>query len=356
MTAASLRRLAPAALVALGLLLGTACSGDGGEVRTAGPPAATTADLGAYAPVSDVASVAAVARDVADITALLEADRLEVGAVERIYAEGANAVEEDGSVRTLRSFAVVGRDEPIWNDYEAFYEDPSWLDTFVSQALAGTGPFAGASDDVRRQAIQKGIQDGVMVASVMHELVSAEQLVAAGETDPADGAPRDVDEAWAFYHGADPSGAPFQTAAGRGADFGTGDAVNRAVLAQMTAAQAAAAAGDARALKAADDEIVRQILIVHIQSALEYAAEAEVALAEGDEPAARAEQAAGLALFRVIAPLVARVDEPAARMALDAFDITAGPSRGMGEAVARALGGTYAALGIRPAEIGTYKG
>ena len=353
---ASPRRLAPAALAALVLVFGTACSDDGGDVRTGGGAPATTADLGVYAPVSDVASVAAVARDVAEITALLEAERLDVGAIERIYAEGANAVEEDGSVRTLRSFAVAARDEPIWNDYEAFYEDATWLDTFVSQALAGTGPFAGASDDVRRQAIQKGIQNGVMVASVMHELVSAEQLVAAGETDPADGAPRDVDEAWAFYHGADPSGAPFLTARRRGADFGTGDAVNREVLARMRAAQAAAAAGDAGALKAADDEILRQILIVHIQSALRYAAGAEAALAEGDEAAARAEQAAGLALYRVIAPLVARADEPAARAALDAFDIAAGPAEGMGETVRRALEGTYAKLGIRPAEIGTRRG
>jgi hypothetical protein len=124
------------------------------------------------------------------------------------------------------------------------------------------------------------------------------------------------------------------------------------ILARMRAARAAAAAADAGALKAADDEIVRQILITYVRAALRYAAGSDAALAEGDVPAARVEQAEGLAYYRVIAPLVADVDEAAARTALDAFDITTGPTRGMGQVVRRALESTYGGLGIRASEIG----
>jgi hypothetical protein len=335
------RSAAPAALMALALGLGAgACSEPARETAT---EAVATGDLGGYRPGSDVSAAAALSRDVVAIEALLEADRLDADAIERIYAEGAGAAEDGGSGRTLRGLARAERDEPIWTDYAAFYEDPRWLDTFVRQALTATGPFAGASDDVRRRAIRTGIRDGVMVASVIHALIAAEAKVAAGDTDPARGAPHEVDEAWALYRGADPAGAPFATAGG---------AVNRAIRARMRAARAAAAAADAGALKAADDEIVRRILITHLRAALRSAAAADAALARGDVAGARAAQAEGLALYRVIAPLVADVDEAAARTALDALDIDTGPSPGMARTITSALESTYEGLGIARAEIG----
>jgi hypothetical protein len=337
------RSAAPAALMALALGLGAgACSEPAREAATA-TEAVATGDLGGYRPGSDVSAAAALSRDVVAIDALLEADRLDADAIERVYAEGAGAAEDGGSGRTLRGLARAERDEPIWTDYAAFYEDPRWLDTFVGQALTETGPFAGASDDVRRRAIRTGIRDGVMVASVIHALIAAEAKVAAGDTDPTRGAPHEVDEAWALYRGADPAGAPFATA---------GDTVNRAIRARMRAARAAAAAADAGALKAADDEIVRQILITHLRAALRSAAEADAALARGDVAGARAAQAGGLAHYRVIAPLVAVVDEAAARTALDALDIETGPSPGMARTITRALQSTYEGLGIARAEIG----
>ena len=353
MTSPQLRRRALVAILALGVGLGApACSGgEGSGPARAG--VATTGGLGGYAPVSDVASVAALSRDVAAIAALVTTRGPDVAAIEAIYADGRNAVGDDGSVRTLRALATAARDEPLWNDAVAFFGERTWLDTFVAEALAGTGAFAGASDAVRGRAIRSGIRDGVMVASVLHELIAAEQEVAAGATDAADGAPHHVDAAWALYRGDEPSGAPFATAAEAGAASGTGGAVNAAVRARMTAARRAAEAGDAAALKAADDEVVRQILIAYLQATLTSASAVERALARGDAAGARAEQAEGLARYRVIAPLVARVDEPDARAVLDAFDITTGPVEGMARVVTAALRSAYGGLGIERAEIGT---
>jgi hypothetical protein len=347
------RRAAPIALAAVALGLGaTACS-DAPSGATVATEAVATGDLGGYRPGSDVAATAGLSGDMVTIDGLLEADDLDAGAIDEVYAEGAGAPEDRGSATTLRALATADRDEPIWTDYVAFYEDRRWLDTFVRQALTATGPFDGASADVRRQAIQKGIRDGVMVATVIHALVGAEAKVAADRTDPADGAPHEVDQAWALYRGEHPTGAPFATAQRLGVDAGAGGAVNRTILARMRAARAAAAAGDAGALKAADDEIIRQILITYIRAALKYAAASEAALADGDEAGARVAQAEGLALYRVIAPLVAGVDEAAARTALDAFDIQAGPRPGMSGVVARALQSAYVGLVIERAEIGT---
>jgi hypothetical protein len=348
-----LRRLALVALLVLGMGLGASACSDGEGSPPGSASTATTASLGGYAPVSDVASVAALSRDVAEIDALVASRGPGAPAIEAIYADGRNAESEDGSVRTLRRLATAGRDEPLWNDAVAFFGDRAWLDTFVTEALAGSGPFEGASDDVRGRAITGGIRDGIMVAAVLHELIAAEQKVAAGETEAAEGAPHHVDTAWAFYRGVDPSGAPFATAAAAGAALGTGGAVNAAVRTRMTAARRAAAAGDAAALKGADDEVIRQILIAYVQATLASASAVERALARGDAAAARAEQATGLARYRVIAPLVARVDEPDARAVLDAFDVTSAPSRGMGERVTGALRQALEGLGIERSEIGT---
>lgn len=335
---------------------GSASGSGSGSGSASGVSGSTTATepFGGYAPASDVAGHAKVTRDVAAINAILEEDPVDFAAAAALYRDGRNSIAGDGTTRTLAGFATEAREEPVWDDYVAFYDDPAWLDTFVTDALEGTGTFAGASDDVRAQGVQKGIQNGVMVAWTLHELTAARADVAAGEIAPADGAPHKVDEAWAFYHGEDPTGAPFATADKRGADFGTGSAVNTAVLDRIEAARDAAVAGDAAALDAAVAEVTRQITITYVQAALKYAATADAELAEGDEAEARVQQAEGLAFFRVVAPLVAAADPGAARTTLDALDVTAGPRAGMGDRVATALEGAYEGLGITPAEIGTF--
>jgi Low iron-inducible periplasmic protein len=331
-------------------------SGSGSGSGSASGATATGAAFGGYQPASDVTQHARVSLDVVAVNEALDADPVDFAAARAAYAEGGNSTSGDGAARTLRGFATERRDEPVWNDYVAFYGSPVWLDAFVSDALAATGDFAGAPADVRTQGVQKGVQNGVMVAWTLHELVAAREDVAAGELDPAEGAAHKVDEAWAFYHGEDPSGAPFATADKRGEDFGTGSAVNEAMLDQFSAARDAALAGEAGALDAAVAEIRRQLLITYIQAALKYSATTDQALADGDLAEARVQQAEGLAFFRVVAPLVAEAGPAAARTVIDELDVGAAPRAGIGARVSAALEGAYPKLGITAAEIGAFTG
>ena len=74
---------------------------------------------------------------------------------------------------------------------------------------------------MRRQGIQKGVQNQILIAWVLHELDAAlVKVVGPGNVIPESGAPHAVDEAWAFYHGEKPDCSPYATADRRGADFG----------------------------------------------------------------------------------------------------------------------------------------
>ena len=141
-------------------------------------------------------------------------------------------VVDDGSTDGTSEVAERAGDEAIWNDYTGHFGDQTWLDSFVMSAIRGTGAFAGESDLVRRQ----GIQNQVMVAWSLHEVIAALGKAGDGNFDPASGAPHNWDEGWAFYHGADPSCGPYATADSRGGNFGTGTAVNDALAAAFTEA------------------------------------------------------------------------------------------------------------------------
>ena len=127
-----------------------------------------------------------VVLDVCEINALLPKDishRLRRGGGPCTWAvrtrsreTGRSAPSQDSPVRTAN--------EDIWNNYTEYYEDEQWLDTFVMSAIEGTGAFAGEPDLVRRQAIQKGIQNQIMLAWTFHELVSALAKAAEGTQIP----------------------------------------------------------------------------------------------------------------------------------------------------------------------------
>ena len=333
-------------------------SGVTGSVSASGitaPSGEVSGAMGAYQPVSDVASHALVVLDVCEINALLPTDApLDYAAIEKLYVEGMHSVKGDGSIRAIAGFARTERDEPVWNDFVAYYDDPTWLDSFTWSAIQGTGAFAGESDLVRRQGIQKGIQNQVMVAWALHEVVAAMVKATAGNFDPASGAPHNWDEGWAFYHGVDPSCAPFATANSRGVNFGTGSAVNDALAAAFTDGVEALVDGDAAGAQAAMAEIVRQITITYVQASIRYAHVMDGDLANGDADAARVHQAEGWAFFRVIQPLVANVNAEAAATVASYYDLSAGaPRSGAGDAVQAALESAYAGLGISADDIGT---
>jgi hypothetical protein len=316
------------------------------------PTGGSPVGLGGYLPVSDVAAHARVSRDIAEINTLLGATPIDWAAIKTLYEEGKNSRSGTG-FRTIAGFArSEGRSDPIWDDYAAYYNDPTWLDTYVMHALDGTGPFEGESDAVRRQGAQKGIQNQVMIAWVIHELVGAMQKAEDGSFDPEAGAPHNWDEAWAFYHGVDPDNAPYSTATKRGENFGTGTAVNDAILAAMERGRDALVAGNAAEAQGAMDEVMKQIRITYIQATLRYASVVADDLAAGNAEAARTHQAEGWGFFRVIEPQIALVNESAAATIAGIYDLAAEPSDGA-EAVRTALESVYSAWGISAAEVGT---
>ncbi|MBW3659653.1 MAG: FEA1-related lipoprotein, partial [Actinobacteria bacterium] len=284
-------------------------SGSASASGVASGESAPSGGLGGYEPVSDVEAHAQVVNDVCAISDALPGDgEPDYDAARAAYSEGGSSENSDGSARTLQGFATGDRDEPLWNTAVDHFGDQTFLDDFVTEALDGTGTFAGESDAVRRQAITKGTQNHVLMMWAFHELDAAAAKLEAGETDPAEGAPHNVDEVWAFYHGASPDCAPYATASKRGEDFGTGESVNEALLAATEDMRDAAVDGDADAFRTAYDEWVGQSLVPYVQATIKYAVVVGEDLDGGDAEAARTHQAEGLAFWRVLAPYVAEID------------------------------------------------
>ena len=320
---------------------GTETSGEG----------ASSSD-GGYEYVSDVSAHRLVTQDICDINALLDADPIDFEAVAAVYRDGANSVNGDGSVRTLAGFATA---TDRLHGVDEYYGTPTPLDDWVTSALDGTGIFAGQSDAVRRQGVQKGIQNQIMVAWVIHELESALAKAADGDLDPAGGAPHNWDEGWAYYHGAEPGCAPYATADSRAGNFGTtgedGETAlaNEAILAAMIAGRDALLAGDREGAQAAAAEVGRNLVITYSQAAIRYASLAVDDVEAGADPGEHVIE--GLAFFRVIEPIVA-----GAGADVDAvnavFDLDAPAENGGGDEVRAALQPAWDLLGIAADDIG----
>ena len=259
---------------------------------------------GGYEYASNVDNHRMLMGDVCDIKDLSGA--YDWDAVSDIYQNGEYAEKSDGSYRTLQGFADASGKNHAYDDY--YGADGSWND-FVDAAISGTGAFAGESDTVRDQAVEKGIQNGVMTAYAIHELNAAIIKAEAGNWGPDD-AQHAWDEGWAFYHGPDDSGhdydgcGPFATAAKRGDNFGTGDATNDATLAAMNAGLAALVAEDMQGVVDARDEVLKNVVIVYSQASVRYASKMTVDLDEANGDYDK-HQAEGHAFFRVIEAYVA---------------------------------------------------
>ena len=93
--------------------------------------------------------------DMCDMNELLGASPIDFDAVADIYNNGKNAEKSDGSFRTLGGFASA---EGKKHAHDTYYGNPGSLDAFITSALEGTGMFAGESDGVRKQGVQKGMR------------------------------------------------------------------------------------------------------------------------------------------------------------------------------------------------------
>ena len=274
-----MRTTLPAALLAAAALSLTACgTSSTSDVAAAAPaPSASTRTApDAYTTVSDVTAHAAIGQDVAKVRELLAPAKdgsgdVDWAAVDAVFQQGGASKKGDGSTRTLAALSPDSAALPM-----------------VAAAVAGKD---GLSDAARAQLVDKGMIV-VLAEKVIGELESAAEKVAAGKTAAADGAPHNVDEAYAFFvaegHG------PAATADKREAKPELAGKVRGPIVAGLAAAQAAATAGDAAGLTTATAQT---------QSALDhlfYLAVHRYLEHEGDE----VKKAEGSAFYLAIQPRV----------------------------------------------------
>lgn len=314
---------------------------------------------GGYEYATDVSAHRLVVEDVCDIKDLLDQDPIAYDDIGAVYVEGGNSANSDGSVRTLAGFATA---EDRLHGLDDYYGTATPLDDFVSSAIAGEGQFAGESDGVRSQAIEKGTQNQIMIAWVEHELNAALDKATSGDFDPVAGAVHNWDETWAFYHGAAPGCAPYATANSRAGNFGTVGAdgetaqTNEQILTAMIDGRDALVAEDSDGASAAAETIRRAIFITYSQAAIRYATIAQQDVESGDDEAAATHQAEGLAFWRVIEAHAAEVGADVD--AINAiFDLSSEPgANGGGDEVRAALAPAWDTLSISPDDIGELDG
>jgi hypothetical protein len=219
------------------------------------------------------------------------------------------------SSKVLHDFASATGKKHGYDTYYTSTDTP--MDDFVSAAIGGTGMFSGESSSVREQAVEKGVQNWIMVAYAVHELNAAISKANDGNFDDDSGAPHAWDEGWAFYHGLDEYSncSPYATGDKRAANFGTAASdgtanANAAILKAMndgltslqdttkTDAQRVSGAETAR------DDIVKNLVIIYSQASIRYASKMSSDMASGDSDAADTHQAEGMAFWKVIEQFV----------------------------------------------------
>ena len=261
---------------------------------------------GGYEYASNVDNHRMLVEDVCDIKDLAEAHDWD--GVKDIYMNGEHAEKSDGSYRTLQGFAdATGKQHGL----DTFYGTDSPLDDYLMSALDGTGMFEGTSDSVREQAVEKGVQNQIMVAYAIHELNAAINKAAAGNfgTDDAQHA---WDEGWAFYHGLDEyaSCSPYATGDKRAGNYDTANAdgtalANAAILQAMNDGLAALQAEDLAGATAARDDIVKNLVIIYSQATIRYAHKMNT---DDTVEKAQTHQAEGYSFWRVIEKYIAEAN------------------------------------------------
>ena len=337
----NLRTLLILAVAALAAGLVLACNGgDGstGSVSDPGSSGGSVSDTGGsgtpggtgptgsgdeiYVPVSGVDGHLAIALDARDIAALLEASPVDYAAVAQIYSAGKNSKNSDGSFRTLKGFATDAERAEEFADAVAFFGSPTFLDDDVSAAIDGTGEAAGWSDAQRKQAINKGVLR-ILYHWVRHEMHGAQDKLAAGEVDPADGAPHNWDEAWAFYAGAaDETGArPYAlagTALKREDNYAKQGLIDQPLREALADGLEAIEAADESALADAIERVESRLNAIFYLSTARYFQNAFEAASAGDTEEVSIALIEGLSFYRTIQPMVAAAD-PNADELISAF-------------------------------------
>ena len=206
------------------------------------------------------------------------------------------------SIRTLKGFATSSSmaAETYYNIYKNYWkstgmtdeEAAKYSDTNVRPAFEGTGVYAGASTNLRKEVAKKGVAYQTVWMYVLHEYEDAIMDCLAGDiasNDPDVGgnAPHAWDEGWAFYAGSleltdgltSTDGVMvYNLANKRCKNFGTckdGETgVAKANLKHLALARSGRdkiLAGDCNTVQEEFDAIVDQMTIPLIQGMLKYA-------------------------------------------------------------------------------------
>lgn len=292
-----------------------------GSASASGTGSASASGTGAstgdssYRPVSDVDSHAAIGTDIAQVKDLMapakEGKAVDWAAVRAVITEGGASKKSDGSTRTIEKLV-----------------DAPGVVAVVLDAVDGKGASAGASNAVRAQRVDKGISV-LLAAKVRDELAAAAEKVVAKKIDPAEGAPHNVDEAWAFFTAGGNGLAA--TADKRAADFKREGKVREPVIAGLAAAQAAAKRGDVPTLETATTEVSEGLDYIFYLATYKY-------LDNGGDEAERAE---GETFYLGIEPTVKSASPDADAAIVAAFasgDAAAGRAALHQPAVLDALG------------------
>ena len=359
--------MAVAALAAVSGMLAACSSSDSSSepaataTATAAETAAETAggvgdfgDDGGYAYATNVDDHRLLVVDVCEVKAALDAEGgPQYADINSVYTDGANSVKGDGSVRTLKGFASA---EGKKHNSDEYYGSAGSIDAFVTSAIDGSGDFDGESDGTRSQAIEKGIQNEALVAYVAHELFTALDKGASGDFA---GGVHNWDEGWAFYHGAEPRCSPYATGNSRAENYATlsDDGVtalaNVNILNAMIEGRDALLNEDVDTATTAANEVIRNLVTIYSQAVIRYATKMTSDLAEGDQDAARAHQAEGLAFWRVIEPYVGGVNPDSTAVLNEVFSLVSEPASGTEGDVRAALEPIWEATGVSADEVGT---
>jgi hypothetical protein len=235
-----------------------------------------------------------------------------------------------GSVlQTLATTSWAGTTD--FDQAAAYFGSATWLDDYVLSALEGTGEFAGTLEPASRgdmsaartEAVKKGLQDQILVMAAL-------SVVA---TDPTVEANWDL--AYAYYHGDNPSGAPYARANKRASNYGTKAAdgttakLNFKIMDAIAAGKTACTAGtdgaaDATAAAAAAADFRALVLGIYYQAALRYAYKIDNAMIGGTATADY--QGEGGAFWRVVAPLMNSKDPLLSQYVADFYNMANAPS------------------------------
>jgi len=306
--------------------------------------------IGSYKPVSNVHEHSQISLDVAALTSKLQGDNPDYSAAKISYESGVgNSCKTATQPRTLQGFAQKDLEGETFAD--AFYASglaKNFWDTWVQDALAGTGDFAGVSRVKRVTSLKKGMA-GLVTFYASHELEAGIKKGADSSKRGDDGSAHAWDEGWAFYYGVDGASAPWEVSKKMDAKFPAGTQVqtaitpffNKGLIAVRTESYSDADAKEAR------DTIYKMWAVTYLRAALMYL---EISERSYDETA----HAEGYAYYKAIDGWVHSKAKAAAVTMRNALKIsqTSVPV-GTYCAAKAAVEAGYPAMGIDCAMVGT---